>query len=168
MFKWKHKFIIAIIFLAITSNMLSCTPEDNFDQKLKLLYKNTVPLIQPQQLAHELNTNVQLTTLDCRGLEEYKVSHIKNAKYVGYKDFNMADVQDISKESKIIVYCTVGYRSERIGEKLLEAGYTNVYNLYGGIIEWANRDYAVYGPQNKKTSKVHTYSKEWEQWLKKR
>jgi len=33
------------------------------------------------------------------------------------------------------VYCSLGIRSEVIAKKLKKAGYTNVFNLYGGIFE---------------------------------
>ena len=66
-----------------------------------------------------------------------------------------------------MVYCSIGIRSEDISEKLKKAGYTNVYNLYGGIFEWKNRNYPVVNPENEVTEKVHAYSKQWGQWLHK-
>ena len=54
------------------------------------------------------------------------------------------------KKTPTIVYCTIGARSETIGEKLKKNGFTNVYNLYGGIFEWKNADFKVL---NKKLSK---------------
>ena len=39
----------------------------------------------------------------------------------------------------IIVYCSIGVRSEDIGEKLKELGYTKILNLYGGIFDWKNK-----------------------------
>ncbi len=50
----------------------------------------------------------------------------------------------IGEESKVVVYCSVGYRSEKIAEKLKAAGYKNVFNLYGGIFEWENQNLPVY------------------------
>jgi hypothetical protein len=63
------------------------------------------------------------------------------------------------------VYCSVGYRSERIGEKLLKLGYTDVVNLYGGIFEWKNQGLDVYNSSNYPTDSVHTYNKSWGKWL---
>ena len=34
---------------------------------------------------------------------------------------------------KIIVYCASGNRSKQAAQKLIDMGYTNVYNLYGGL-----------------------------------
>lgn len=70
------------------------------------------------------------------------------------------------KFALVIVYCSVGYRSERIGEKLQDAGFINVQNLYGGIFKWVNEGMPVYnsiGP----TKQVHGYSRSWGVWLQK-
>ena len=64
-----------------------------------------------------------------------------------------------------MVYCSLGVRSEDIAEKLKKAGYTAVFNLYGGIFEWKNKGFSVVDLQNKETQKVHAYSKNWGKWL---
>ena len=71
------------------------------------------------------------------------------------------------KNATIIVYCSVGIRSEDIAEKLQKAGYKNVFNLFGGIFEWKNKQNVVVDTNNNPTEKVHTFSKEWSKWLKK-
>ena len=73
----------------------------------------------------------------------------------------------IDKNATIIVYCSVGIRSEDIAEKLQKAGYKNVFNLFGGIFEWKNKQNTVVDSTNNPTEKVHTFSKEWSKWLKK-
>ncbi|PCH64871.1 MAG: rhodanese [Bacteroidetes bacterium] len=134
---------------------------------LNSMYKHSVPLIKAQQLNQVLASDSTIVILDAREKKEYNVSHIKNARYVGFEDFNIESVRDLSKDTKIIVNCSVGYRSERIGEKLIKANYTNVSNLYGGIFSWVNHDYPVYTSDNRITNKVHAYSEKWSIWLKK-
>ena len=77
----------------------------------------------------------------------------------------MSKLHGINKNAPIIVYCSVGYRSEKISEKLLAAGYKNVENLYGGIFEWKNKRNTVVD-KNGITNNVHPYSKTWGVWLK--
>ena len=72
-----------------------------------------------------------------------------------------------NKNSKIVVYCSLGVRSEDVAEKLKKAGYSNVYNLYGGIFEWKNNDLEVLNLNEKPTDSIHIYSKAWSKWLKK-
>jgi hypothetical protein len=66
-----------------------------------------------------------------------------------------------------VVYCTVGVRSEKVGEKLKAAGYQNVRNLYGSIFEWVNQGNPVVDNQGKPTQQVHAYSRVWGVWLNK-
>lgn len=108
-----------------------------------------------------------IEVLDARELEEYNVSRIKGAKWIGYDDFDMKRVEDIDTQSTILVYCSVGYRSEKIVQRLKRAGYKNVSNLYGGIFEWVNQGRPVYDVNNKETKNVHAFSKEWGVWLNK-
>lgn len=103
--------------------------------------------------------------LDARSLEEFDVSHIKAAKWVGYDDFDLNRMDSIPKDTAIIIYCSVGYRSEKIGEKLEKAGYTNVQNLYGSIFEWMNQGQPVYDNDGNETQQVHAYNREWGKWL---
>jgi len=70
------------------------------------------------------------------------------------------------KESEIIVYCSIGYRSEKITEQLVQEGFKNVQNLYGGIFEWKNQGNEVVRPDGKPTEDVHAYSRLWGIWLK--
>jgi rhodanese-related sulfurtransferase len=93
------------------------------------------------------------------------VSHLPNALFLDYGKFKADEVEGINRKTKIIVYCSVGYRSERIGEKLLKMGFVDVHNLYGGIFDWVNNDHTVVNPAGIRTDSVHTYNKDWSRWL---
>lgn len=158
------KRILSMIpFLTILFS--ACAQSKTYEEKLKSLYRNTVPQIKAKELKKEMENNPNLIILDTRAEAEYKVSHIKNAKFIDYNSFKIQDLQNISKEAQIVVYCSVGYRSERIGEKLKKAGFKNVLNLYGGIFQWVNEENPVYDSENQATEKVHTYNKKWSVWL---
>jgi rhodanese-related sulfurtransferase len=103
--------------------------------------------------------------LDAREIEEYNISHIPQARYIGYNSFDIKSIKDIPKNKQIIVYCSIGYRSEKIGEKLMKAGYLHVYNLYGSIFEWANRSLPLLDKSGKRTNLVHTYNKQWSKFV---
>lgn len=136
-----------------------------YDNKLKSLYKNTVPQIDPVEVKRKKEEGKQIIILDTRSPEEYAVSHLPDAKFVDYKRFKTENVEHIDKNAEVVVYCTVGYRSERIGEKLLDMGFTNVKNLYGGIFQWANEERPLLNKNNQPTDSVHTYSRSWSSWL---
>lgn len=149
-------------FLLLVVLTLSSCGQKTFDEKMQSLYKNTVPLIKSDSLEGRLD---QVVLLDTRAPEEYKISHLTGARLIDYDNFDMKMVKDIPKDEEVIVYCSVGYRSERIGEKLQKAGFTNVKNLYGGIFGWKNEGNTVVGSNEQPTDSVHTYNKSWGQWL---
>ena len=129
---------------------------------LKTMLKHSVPEISVDSMA-ALKTMPIL--LDAREENEYKVSHIANAMYVGYNKFDISSIATLNKNAAIIVYCSVGYRSEKITEKLIAKGFTNVSNLYGGIFEWRNLNKGVVDTIGKPTNNVHAYNKTWGKWL---
>lgn len=132
-----------------------------YNLTLKALLAHSVPEVTVPQVKEMEDVFL----MDAREWNEYKVSHIKNAKFVGYDRFEMDKLKSIDKKQKIVVYCSVGYRSEKISEKLRQAGYTNVSNLYGGIFEWVNQGNPVVDENEKETDHVHAYSKTWGVWL---
>lgn len=156
----------SILWMVLVSITGACA-QQSLDEKLKTLYEYSVPLVQPEQLATWQTEPSEVVLLDIRSAPEYAVSHIAGAQLVDYDSFKNQDVTHIKKNAKVVVYCSVGYRSERIGEKLQDLGYTEVYNLYGGIFQWKNVGYQVVDPEGRTTERVHTYNKSWSQWLDK-
>lgn len=88
-------------------------------------------------------TNVaqsQLLILDARSEAEYAVSHLVEARRLD-ETTDLAIVpalQSVSKDSQIVVYCSVGYRSAKVAQQLTKAGFQDVSNLEGGLFQWAN------------------------------
>ena len=155
------KKLIPPFILLLISTITSCG-QKTFDEKMESLYKKTVPLIKADSLKPKL---AGVVILDTRSEEEYQVSHINGARFVDYDNFEVEQVKDVSKNQEVIVYCSVGYRSERVGEKLQKAGYTHVKNLYGGIFGWKNEGFEVVGMNNLPTDSVHVYNRLWGRWL---
>jgi rhodanese-related sulfurtransferase len=160
----KSAFYYLLIILCF-SNLQVEAQIKNQEYKLMLdsLYEHSVALITIEEFKKLNKQSIYL--LDTREEEEFSVSRIKNARNVGYFWFDMRKVYDIPKDSKIILYCSVGYRSEKIAHKLFEAGYKNVFNLYGGIFEWVNQGNPIYTKNGVQTSEIHTYDKEWARWV---
>lgn len=105
--------------------------------------------------------------LDAREPREFAVSHIAGAIPVGYDHFEIENIPvNLAKNQRMVVYCSVGYRSEMVTEKLQKAGFTNVSNLYGGIFEWVNQGFPVVNEKGV-TNDVHAYNRSWGIWLKK-
>jgi len=133
--------------------------QKTIEETLEKYNRGTVPYITVSQLA----TSENAILLDSRSREEFQVSHLENAIWVGYEEFDPARVaaRVPGKETPLVVYCSVGVRSEDIGEKLMAAGYTHVRNLYGGIFQWKKLGHPVYDSLGKETGRVHAYNKIW-------
>jgi len=115
----------------------------------------------------DVKGKTEILFVDAREESEYEVSHIKDAVFVGYDNLDLSDLGKVDKNKEVVVYCSVGYRSEKVAEKLLEIGFSDVSNLYGGIFEWINQKQIVVNLKNEPTDKVHAFNKVWEIWLKK-
>ena len=154
--------LLTILFLSSIQGISQDVLNPTFDDRLEQLLSFTVPVID----VPEANENADdYIFLDARELEEYQISHIPGARYIGYKKFDEDLLEGISHDDKIIVYCSVGYRSEKIGKKLEKLGYTTVYNLYGSIFEWINCDLPLENQQGIATDTIHTYNKKWSKWV---
>ena len=158
--KWFASILCWLVILQATGQK-----PDGYDEELRNMYENTVELITTEELASQLEENSGLFILDTREKVEYKVSHLMGARYVGYDEFILETVGDIPKNAEIVVYCSLGIRSEKVGEQLKEAGYTNVKNLFGGIFDWVYHEQPIVNKKESLTQKVHTYNEDWSKWL---
>lgn len=163
------KKLLFFLFLFGASRACTQVPEVRpsiqnpaFDQRLTELLSFTIPLIGVKELKQNLN-NYQI--LDAREREEYDISHIPGALYIGYKAFDESLTKKLDKQKPIVVYCSVGYRSEKIAERLRALGFQKVYNLYGSIFEWANLGYPLVDTQGQITHRIHTYNEAWSRWV---
>jgi rhodanese-related sulfurtransferase len=157
----KKAFII-FFFLGITVASFS---QKKLETVLKQMNKSTVPYIHVKEIANQDS----IIFLDAREWNEYEVSKIAGATYVGFNNFDIETVTNLitDKKKKIVVYCSIGVRSGKVATDVRKAGYKNVYNLWGGIFEWKNEGNVVVDAADQPTDKVHTFSKKWSAYLKK-
>lgn len=159
--QYMRRLIVVLFFISIVGILFA---QPSIDTIIGKLNKNSVEYISVTQLLQDSS----VVLLDTRKKEEYDVSHIQNAIWVGHRKFklNLVESKIVDKKAPIVVYCSIGVRSEDIGEKLLKAGYTNVKNLYGGIFEWKNKGLPVFDQSNQETQKVHAFNRYWGKFLK--
>lgn len=82
--------------------------------------------------------------LDVRTTAEVAEGHLPNAVNIDiYGSDFMAKIQDLPKDQEILVYCTVGARSQQAAEILSKQGFAKVYNLDGGIVAWQRNGFEV-------------------------
>ena len=146
-----------------SANRLGHSQNPKFDQEIATWLSFKVPAIDVDSLRKMPPGSVFL--LDAREPGEYAVSHIQGAINSGYDHFDQTLLDSLDKTRPVVVYCSIGYRSEKIAQKLKKAGFTNVSNLYGSIFEWVNRGYPVVDASGRATPRIHTYNKKWGKWV---
>lgn len=140
----------------------SMVESPEFDRELRGLLRFTVPVISVDDL-RAIRDDVVL--LDARSRAEFDISRIAGARFAGYDEFDPEAIRDIPRDATIVLYCSVGHRSEEIGRRLEGLGYSDVHNLYGSIFEWVNRGYPVVDAEGKQVDRLHTYDAQWSRWV---
>lgn len=97
--------------------------------------------------------------LDVRTKEEYDVSHLPEAIHVGETGEYLPD--GLQYTDDLLVYCSIGKRSEELMKVLQSDGYQKVQNLYGGIFAWAEAGLPLESDRTSEEHFVHGYSAFW-------
>ncbi|SER63302.1 Rhodanese-related sulfurtransferase [Nitrosomonas sp. Nm51] len=116
-----------------------------------------IPTISSKSLHPQLmSNNFRYVIVDVRTPEERRVSMIPGA--ISQKDFerNRTDYQN----KKIVVYCTIGYRSGHYARLLRQQGF-DAYNLSEGILGWTHIGGQLINAQGQATRRIHVYSRPW-------
>jgi rhodanese-related sulfurtransferase len=156
-----QKYVVMMVmrYLLPLLSLTGLYAQKSIEETLKKYNKGTVPYITVSELSGSRN----FLLLDTRSKEEFDVSHLKDAIWVGFEEFDPNRIHKTApdKATPLVVYCSVGVRSEGIGEKLIAMGYSEVKNLYGGIFQWKNDGFPVYDSSGKETQRVHAYDRHW-------
>jgi rhodanese-related sulfurtransferase len=95
-------------------------------------------LVQPAEYkARYMDDGVAHTLLDVRTSEEFDGGYIPGAINISLQELQQK-LNRIPKDKPVVVYCRSGNRSAFAANILMQAGYTEVYDL-GGIIDWARQ-----------------------------
>jgi rhodanese-related sulfurtransferase len=75
--------------------------------------------------------------LDVRTPEEFNAGHIANAININMADSNFSsEVSKLDKNATVAVYCRSANRSAVATKEMAELGFTDMYDMQGGIIDW--------------------------------
>ncbi len=96
-----------------------------------------VETITAKTFAEKIKTTPDAQILDVRTPEEYSSEHIDKANNVNWNDDNFVDqAKAFDKSKPVFVYCKSGGRSAQAAAKLAAMGFTQIYNLDGGMMKW--------------------------------
>lgn len=101
----------------------------------------TSPKLSPGQLKRWLDEGRDMTLLDVRNDYEVKLGTFDQARPIGidhFRDFPRAvdTLPDSMKSKPVVMFCTGGIRCEKAGPLLQREGFSEVYQLDGGILKY--------------------------------
>lgn len=117
------KIIVAVLMLSLWS----CQSQKS----------ENVELLDAKSFSEKIHNKEEVQLVDVRTPEEFKEQHIDNATNINWNDADFEQqVSNLDKSKPVYVYCKSGGRSAKATAKLSEMGFTNVYELDGGILSW--------------------------------
>ncbi len=139
----KTTFLSGILFLAaLSACQPSSTTQSFTTESTNQTSSASVVTLNAQEFATQSRTG---TVLDVRTAGEVAQGKIEGAVEIDFysSDF-LVQVNQISKDQEVYVYCAVGARSEEAARMLIQQGYTKVYHLQGGIQGWIQEGMKVF------------------------
>jgi adenylyltransferase/sulfurtransferase len=98
-----------------------------------------IPQISVEELKRKLDAKENIFVLDVREPHEYPIANLGAPLIpVGTIESRIAEIA-AHKNDEVIVHCRSGARSQKAALALKAAGFTNVHNLTGGILAWADK-----------------------------
>ena len=91
----------------------------------------------PKEVKEALDRGEKITLLDVREKHELAVCKIEPSVHISMKEIHLK-YEDLDQYHPIIVYCRSGQRSHQVCTFLQQKGYSNVYNLSGGVLRWSD------------------------------
>jgi len=130
------------LLLILSINFISCAQNTKSDTNtIETKEEVVVSLISPKDLNAKLG-DIQL--IDVRTPEEYAKGHLKNSVHINFYDSTfMDDMDKLDKSKELYIYCRSGGRSGKASKQLGKMGFTKVYDLQGGIINWNKKNFEV-------------------------
>jgi rhodanese-related sulfurtransferase len=106
------------------------------------MFASSVKEINASELAQWVSeVDHAIRVIDVRQMEEIAMGTVPKAEALPLHTLP-ARVQDFSREEKLVMVCRSGARSAQACMFLQQQGFSNVYNLRGGMIGWAQSGFA--------------------------
>ncbi|NIN72644.1 MAG: molybdopterin-synthase adenylyltransferase MoeB [Gemmatimonadetes bacterium] len=98
----------------------------------------SVPVITATELKARLDAGDPIRVIDVREPSELNISKLDEAELIPLKEFPASMAQLVQGNEEIVVVCRSGRRSAYAVRLLMDAGFSNVLNLTGGLLAWSD------------------------------
>ncbi|WP_159018282.1 rhodanese-like domain-containing protein [Algibacter sp. L3A6] len=127
----KISILITIFFCAI---MFNCKAQND----------DIVTKVTPEELVVLLKEQKEIKLIDVRTPEEYGAGHISRAENINFFSENFSEsLAELDKEEPLVIYCKSGRRSGKSVATFKESGFTKIYELEGGVLNWKSKNFEV-------------------------
>lgn len=120
------------IAMVLMVNMASCQSSNTGKNA-----NTAVQTVSVTDFATKLTSATDAQLVDVRTPEEYAEGHLKNALNINFNSGDFAQqISKLDKKKAVYVYCRSGGRSGSAVRQMQEMGFTEIYNMDGGILSW--------------------------------
>lgn len=147
------KTIVLLAMLIVVADMYSCKSQNNANYTTGKRQEIINRKLSADEFSKKIAalSNVQL--IDVRTPGEYEGGHIGNAANINFNSGDFTErVNKLNKNEPVLVYCLSGGRSSSAADKMEEMGFSEIYNLDGGVMKWQSEGKALETGKNTTTS----------------
>ena len=101
--------------------------------------RKAAPSVTPQQ-ATVIGNNDETLMLDIRSAADFKTGRVLNSKNIPFAELSKRK-DDLQKhrDTPVVLICKTGQTAASAANMLRKDGYTKVYRMTGGMVEWTNQ-----------------------------
>ncbi len=133
------KSILSIALLSLSFHMASCQSSGSNQQNSANAQATVNRSIPVDEFEKKLSSVANVQLIDVRTPEEYAGGHLNNAVNIDIRSADFTEqLNKLDKTKPVLVYCLSGGRSSAAAGKMEEMGFSEVYNMEGGIMKWQN------------------------------
>jgi thioredoxin len=112
-------FLLASLFTILTSS--------TFGQKA----------VSPLEFQSLITQQASVQLIDVRTVSEYAGEHLKGSQNIDVRSGEFAkQIEKLDKNQPVFVYCLSGGRSASAARKIASMGFSEIYDMKGGIMAW--------------------------------
>jgi rhodanese-related sulfurtransferase len=106
--------------------------------------KAVIETVSPADAEAVLADNDDAVLLDIRTPEEYAEARISGSENIDFYDADFAaQLEQLDPDGTYVVYCRSDNRSGQAMETFRDLGFSEVYEMDGGIVNWYESGYPV-------------------------
>lgn len=130
-------WVLACLALVLPLAVFACGGSESAAPQGTANQESSYQTVTVEELAAALHDNPEVQLVDVREPSEWRATGvIAQAKLIPLGNLESLAPKELDKERPVYVVCRSGNRSRTGAEILVGLGFTEVYSVAGGILEW--------------------------------